>query len=237
MQAAIYGHAVGIIGNNGPIDPNGAAKATHFLQACDQAGTPVLFLNNTTGYMVGTETERGGMIKHGSKMIQAVANIRVPKITLYIGASYGAGNYGMCGHGYDPDFLFTWPNACTGVMGGEQAALTMDDVARSAAKRRGAELARARSAAREATRRSSTISHRSRTPSTRRAAARSRHDRSPRHASRARLRARDLLGGAPPHGPAEQLRRRTHLSARSARWTSRSTTLELDRDGDWLRSG
>ena len=139
-QAAIYGHAVGIIGNNGPIDPNGAAKATHFLQACDQAGTPVLFLNNTTGYMVGTATEQAGMIKHGSKMIQAVANIRVPKLTLYIGASYGAGNYGMCGHGYDPDFLFTWPNASTGVMGGEQAALTMDVVARGAAKRRGLEL-------------------------------------------------------------------------------------------------
>ena len=136
-QAAIYGNPCGIIGNNGPIDPDGAAKATQFLQLCDQAGTPVIFLSNTTGYMVGREYERAGMIKHGSKMIQAVSNIRVPKLTLYIGASFGAGNYGMCGLGYDPDFLFTWPNATTGVMGGEQAALTMDHVARSGAERRG----------------------------------------------------------------------------------------------------
>jgi geranyl-CoA carboxylase beta subunit len=89
--------------------------------------------------IVGTASEQAGMIKHGAKMIQAVSNIRVPKITLYIGASYGAGNYGMCGYGYDPDFLFTWPNASTGVMGGEQAAITMDVVARAAAKRRGLE--------------------------------------------------------------------------------------------------
>jgi len=137
VQAAIYGNPCGIIGNNGPIDPDGAAKATQFMQLCDQAGAPVIFLSNTTGYMVGREYERAGMIKHGSKMIQAVSNIRVPKITLYIGASFGAGNYGMCGIGYDPDFLFTWPNATTGVMGGEQAALTMDQVARSGAQRRG----------------------------------------------------------------------------------------------------
>jgi geranyl-CoA carboxylase beta subunit len=138
-QAHIYGHAIGIIGNNGPIDPNGAAKATHFLQLCDQSETPLVFLNNTTGYMVGTATEQAGMIKHGAKMIQAVSNVRVPKITLYIGASYGAGNYGMCGHAYEPDFLFAWPNASTGVMGGEQAAITMGIVARGAAKRRGIE--------------------------------------------------------------------------------------------------
>ena len=78
--------------------------------------------------MVGTAYEQGGMIKHGSKMIQAVSNVRVPRITLYIGASFGAGNYGMCGSGYDPDFIFTWPNATTGVMGGEQAAITMEQV-------------------------------------------------------------------------------------------------------------
>ena len=90
--------------------------------------------------MVGKEYEHGGMIKHGSKMIQAVSNVRVPKITLYIGASFGAGNYGMGGFGYDPDFLFTWPNALTGVMGGEQAALTMDQVARGAAVRRGQDI-------------------------------------------------------------------------------------------------
>jgi geranyl-CoA carboxylase beta subunit len=137
LQARVYGQACGIIGNNGPIDPDGAAKATHFFQLCDQSGQPIVFLNNTTGYMVGTKYEQAGMIKHGSKMIQAVSNVRVPKISLYIGASFGAGNYGMSGYAYEPDFLFAWPNAVTGVMGGEQAAGTMELVARNAAKRRG----------------------------------------------------------------------------------------------------
>jgi len=137
LQARIFGQACGIIGNNGPIDPNGAAKAAQFFQLCDQADLPIVFLNNTTGYMVGTEYERAGMIKHGSKMIQAVSNVRVPKISLYIGASFGAGNYGMAGYAYEPEFLFAWPNAVTGVMGGEQAAGTMELVARNAAKRRG----------------------------------------------------------------------------------------------------
>ncbi|MFT6646106.1 MAG: geranyl-CoA carboxylase beta subunit [Pseudophaeobacter arcticus] len=137
LQAHIMGQPVGILGNNGPIDPDGATKATHFLQLMDQAGTPVIFLGNTTGYMVGTAYERAGMIKHGSKMIQAVTNLRVPKISLYTGASFGAGNYGMCGHAFGADFLFTWPNAMTGVMGGEQAALTMEQVARRTAARKG----------------------------------------------------------------------------------------------------
>jgi geranyl-CoA carboxylase beta subunit len=140
LQARIFGQACGIIGNNGPIDPNGAAKATQFFQLCDQAEQPIVFLNNTTGYMVGTQYEQAGMIKHGSKMIQAVSNIRVPKITLYIGASFGAGNYGMAGYAYESDFLFAWPNAVTGVMGGEQAAGTMELVARNAARRRGQEV-------------------------------------------------------------------------------------------------
>jgi len=140
MQASIMGNACGIIGNNGPIDPAGATKGGQFFQLCDQANMPIIFLNNTTGYMVGKEYEHAGMIKHGSKMIQAVSNVRVPKITLYIGASFGAGNYGMGGFGYDPEFLFTWPNALTGVMGGEQAALTMDQVARGAAVRRGQDI-------------------------------------------------------------------------------------------------
>ncbi|MCA8869337.1 MAG: acyl-CoA carboxylase subunit beta [Rhodobacteraceae bacterium] len=137
LQSKLMDHVIGIIGNNGPLDPHGAAKATHFLQACDQAGHPVIFLNNTTGYMVGLEYEQGGMIKHGSKMIQAVTNLRVPKISIYVGASFGAGNYGMCGYAFRPDFLFTWPNAVTGVMGGEQAAGTMQQVMEIAAKRRG----------------------------------------------------------------------------------------------------
>jgi geranyl-CoA carboxylase beta subunit len=137
MQAAIHGHACGMIGNNGPIDPAGATKAAQFLQLCDQAGTPVIFLNNTTGYMVGVAYERAGMIKHGAKMIQTVANLRVPRISLYIGASFGAGNYGMCGYAFEPDFLFAWPNAQTGVMGGAQAAGTMSMVARGVAERKG----------------------------------------------------------------------------------------------------
>ncbi|MEZ5812206.1 MAG: carboxyl transferase domain-containing protein [Rhizobiaceae bacterium] len=137
LQADVYGQACGIIGNNGPIDPAGATKAAQFIQLCGQAGSPLVFLNNTTGYMVGTEYEQAGMIKHGSKMIQAVSNVRVPKITFYIGASYGAGNYGMCGYAYEPDFLFAWPNATTGVMGGAQAARTMSIVMAAAAKRRG----------------------------------------------------------------------------------------------------
>ena len=137
LQAAINGIACGLIGNNGPIDPAGATKAAQFIQLCDQADMPLVFLNNTTGYMVGTEYEQAGMIKHGAKMIQAVSNTRVPRIALYIGASFGAGNYGMSGYAYEPDFLFAWPNAMTGVMGGEQAAGTMTMVARVAAKRKG----------------------------------------------------------------------------------------------------
>lgn len=137
LKARIHGIAVGILANNGPIDPQGANKATHFMQACDQAGTPLVFLNNTTGYMVGTEYERAGMIKHGSKMIQAVTNVRVPKISIYAGASYGAGNYGMCGIAFEPDFLFAWPTSRSGVMGGAQAATTMTTVARASAARRG----------------------------------------------------------------------------------------------------
>jgi geranyl-CoA carboxylase beta subunit len=140
MHASIYGIACGLIGNNGPIDPDGATKAAQFIQTCDQAGLPLIFINNTTGYMVGTEYEQAGMIKHGAKMIQAVANVRVPKLSLYAGASYGAGNYGMCGYAYEPDFLFAWPNANTGVMGGEQAATTMTMVARSGARRKGIEI-------------------------------------------------------------------------------------------------
>ena len=140
VQAKIYGQPCAFIGNNGPIDPDGAAKAAHFIQLCCQLNTPIIFLQNTTGYMVGTTYEQGGMIKHGSKMIQAVTNATVPRYTLMVGASFGAGNYGMCGRGYDPDFLFTWPNVVTGVMGGEQAAMTMQLVMQASAARRGQKL-------------------------------------------------------------------------------------------------
>ena len=136
-QAHIGGHAVGIISNNGPIDVAGANKATHFIQWMCQLGHPIVYLQNTTGYMVGKDSEQAGMIKHGSKMIQAVTNATVPQITIQCGASFGAGNYGMCGRGYAPRFLFSWPNARTAVMGGEQAAKTMQIVAEAGMARKG----------------------------------------------------------------------------------------------------
>ncbi|MCU7649986.1 geranyl-CoA carboxylase subunit beta [Pseudomonas piscis] len=117
----IQGRACGFIGNNGPITPQGASKAAQFIQLCDQSQTPLLFFHNTTGFMVGTESEQQGVIKHGSKLIQAVANARVPKLTIVVGGSYGAGNYAMCGRGLDPRFIFAWPNSRTAVMGGAQA--------------------------------------------------------------------------------------------------------------------
>ena len=138
-QGHIRGHAVGIITNNGPIDIAGANKATHFIQWMCQLGHPIVYLQNTTGYMVGKEVEQGGMIKHGSKMIQAVTNATVPQITIQCGASFGAGNYGMCGRGFAPRFLFSWPGATTAVMGGEQAAGTMRIVTEAALKRKGIE--------------------------------------------------------------------------------------------------
>ena len=137
-HARIEGWPLGIITNNGPIDNAGAAKASHFIQACCQSRTPLVYLNNTTGFMVGRQHEEAGMIKHGSQMIQAVANATVPQITLYCGASFGAGNYGMCGRGFGPRFCFSWPNAKTAVMGGEQAARTMAIVTEAAMRRRGA---------------------------------------------------------------------------------------------------
>ncbi|WP_338523426.1 geranyl-CoA carboxylase subunit beta [Pseudomonas batumici] len=117
----IQGRPCGLIGNNGPITPKGASKAAQFIQLCDQSRTPLVFLHNTTGFMVGTEAEQQGVIKHGAKMIQAVANARVPKLTLVVGGSYGAGNYAMCGRGLDPRFIFAWPGSRTAVMGGAQA--------------------------------------------------------------------------------------------------------------------
>jgi geranyl-CoA carboxylase beta subunit len=136
-HARIGGHLVGVIGNNGPIQPQGSTKAGQFIQLCDQSNTPLIFLQNTTGYMVGTKAERDGAIKHGSKMIQAVANARVAKITIVLGGSYGAGNYGMCGRGFDPRFIFAWPTARTAVMGGAQAAKVMEIVTRQKNARAG----------------------------------------------------------------------------------------------------
>jgi geranyl-CoA carboxylase beta subunit len=136
-HARIAGHAVGLLANNGPIQPAGSRKAAQFIQLCDQAGVPLVFLQNTTGYMVGRAAEAAGAIKHGSQMIQAVANARVPKFTVVVGGSFGAGNYGMCGRGFDPRFIFAWPSARTAVMGGAQAATVMDIVNRNKLQRAG----------------------------------------------------------------------------------------------------
>ena len=136
-HAAIEGQPVGLLGNNGPIDSAGSSKAGQFIQLCRQAGMPIVFLQNTTGYLVGVEAETSGIVKHGSKMIQAVTNADVPKLTLQIGGSFGAGQYGMCGRAFGPRFLFSWPNARVAVMGGEQAAKVMEIVAEGAAEARG----------------------------------------------------------------------------------------------------
>ncbi len=137
VQTSIMGHPCCITGNNGPIDPQGATKAAQFFQLADSSDIPMIFLHNTTGFIVGADSEQAGMIKHGAKMVQAVSNIRVPRISLYIGASYGAGNYAMCGYAYEPDFLFAWPSSTSNVMGGQQAAKTMSHVAHVTAERSG----------------------------------------------------------------------------------------------------
>ncbi|WP_028079247.1 acyl-CoA carboxylase subunit beta [Solimonas soli] len=129
-RAVLHGHAIGIVANNGPITARGATKAAQFIQLCAQANTPIVYLMNTTGYMVGSEAEQGGIVKHGAKMIQAVASAAVPQLTIVVGGSFGAGNYGMCGRGLGPHFIFAWPNARTAVMGGEQAASVMEIVTR-----------------------------------------------------------------------------------------------------------
>ncbi|TNC13017.1 acyl-CoA carboxylase subunit beta [Methylobacterium terricola] len=138
-QAEIEGQACAIVGNNGPIDADGAVKGAQFIQLMCQAGTPIIYLQNITGFMVGVDAEQRGIVKHGSKMIQAVTNASVPQITLQIGASFGAGNYGMCGRGFDPRFLFAWPNNRISVMGGEQAAKVLSIVAEGRDLRAGRE--------------------------------------------------------------------------------------------------
>ncbi|HJM90742.1 MAG: carboxyl transferase domain-containing protein [Alphaproteobacteria bacterium] len=139
-HASIMGHPCGMIGSNGPITPNGATKATQFMQLCDQSDTPLIYLHNTTGFIVGTEAEEDGMIKHGAKMIQAVSNVSVPRITLMIGASFGAGAYAMSGWSYEPRFLLAWPSMQAGVMGGKQAGLVMRIVHEAKSKRQGVPL-------------------------------------------------------------------------------------------------
>lgn len=126
--AKIFGYEVGIIANNGILFSESALKGTHFIELCCQRNIPLVFLQNITGFMVGSKYEREGIAKHGAKMVTAVASANVPKLTVIIGGSYGAGNYAMCGRAYDPRFLWSWPNAKISVMGGEQAANVLAQV-------------------------------------------------------------------------------------------------------------
>jgi 3-methylcrotonyl-CoA carboxylase beta subunit len=135
--AHLHGLPIGILANNGILFSESAQKAAHFIQLCDQRGIPLVFLQNITGFMVGSKYEAGGIAKDGAKMVTAVATARVPKFTIVIGGSYGAGNYGMCGRAYSPRFLFMWPNARISVMGGEQAASVLATVKRDSMEARG----------------------------------------------------------------------------------------------------
>ncbi|MDX6353401.1 MAG: 3-methylcrotonyl-CoA carboxylase beta subunit, partial [Streptomyces sp.] len=128
--AHVQGHPVGIVANNGILFAESALKGAHFIELCDQRGIPLVFLQNISGFMVGRQYEAGGIAKHGAKMVTAVACARVPKLTVVIGGSYGAGNYSMCGRAYSPRFLWMWPNAKISVMGGEQAASVLATVKR-----------------------------------------------------------------------------------------------------------
>ncbi|MFF9787071.1 carboxyl transferase domain-containing protein [Streptomyces nigrescens] len=137
--AHIHGHPVGIVANNGILFSESAQKGAHFIELCDQRGIPLLFLQNISGFMVGRSYEAGGIAKHGAKMVTAVACTRVPKLTVVIGGSYGAGNYSMCGRAYSPRFLWMWPNAKISVMGGEQAASVLATVKRDQLEAHGEE--------------------------------------------------------------------------------------------------
>ncbi|OMH31226.1 carboxyl transferase domain-containing protein [Tersicoccus sp. Bi-70] len=137
--AHLHGHPVGIVANNGVLFSESAMKGAHFIELCDQRGIPLIFLQNITGFMVGADAEAGGIAKHGAKMVTAVATCRVPKLTVIIGGSFGAGNYSMCGRAYGPRFLWMWPNARISVMGSAQAASVLATVRRDAAAAAGQE--------------------------------------------------------------------------------------------------
>ena len=135
----MHGYPVGILANNGPLFSESALKGAHFIELCDQRHIPLLFLQNITGFMVGTEAERGGIAKHSAKLVYAVSCARVPRFTVIIGGSYGAGNYGMCGRGFGPRFLFSWPNARIATMSPDIASNVLLELRRSQrqARRRG----------------------------------------------------------------------------------------------------
>ena len=190
--ARLWGYPVGIVANNGVLFSESALKGAHFIELCSQRNIPLVFLQNITGFMVGQKYEAGGIAKDGAKMVTAVACAKVPKFTVIIGGSYGAGNYGMCGRAFNPRFLWMWPNARISVMGGEQAATVLATIRRDAIEAKGARLERRRGggvqgADPRAVRARRAPVLRQRTPVGRR------RDRSRRHAQGAR--ARDL-GGA-----------------------------------------
>jgi 3-methylcrotonyl-CoA carboxylase beta subunit len=135
--AHIHGHPVGIVANNGILFSESALKGAHFIELCDQRAIPLVFLQNISGFMVGREYEAGGIAKDGAKMVTAVSCARVPKLTVIIGGSFGAGNYGMCGRAYSPRFLWMWPNARISVMGGEQAATVLATIRRDQVEGKG----------------------------------------------------------------------------------------------------
>ncbi|MBE0575589.1 MAG: methylcrotonoyl-CoA carboxylase [Desulfuromonadales bacterium] len=135
--AHIFGYPVGIVANNGILFSESAQKGAHFVELCSQRGIPLIFLQNITGFMVGSKYERGGIAKDGAKMVTAVACAKVPRLTVIIGGSFGAGNYGMCGRAYSPNFLWMWPNARISVMGGEQAASVLSQIRRDGIEARG----------------------------------------------------------------------------------------------------
>jgi 3-methylcrotonyl-CoA carboxylase beta subunit len=135
--AHIFGYPVGIVANNGILFSESAMKGAHFIELCNQRGIPLIFLQNITGFMVGKIYEQGGIAKHGAKMVTAVSCSKVPKFTIIIGGSFGAGNYGMCGRAYSPNFLFMWPNARISVMGGQQAASVLSQVKREGLEKMG----------------------------------------------------------------------------------------------------
>ena len=163
------GFLVGIVANNGVLFSESALKATHFIELCNLRGVPLIFLQNITGFMVGRQYERGGIAKDGAKMVHAVANSVVPKFTVVIGGSFGAGNYGMCGRAYDPRFLWMWPNARISVMGGEQAAGVLTTVKRDQLAREGKTLSAPRRSRRSADRSSRSTSRKARPTTPRRA--------------------------------------------------------------------
>ncbi len=135
--ARLHGFLVGIVANNGVLFSESALKATHFIELCNLRGIPLIFLQNITGFIVGSKYERAGIAKDGAKMVHAVANSVVPKFTVIIGGSFGAGNYGMCGRAYEPRMLWMWPNARISVMGAAQAAVVLTTVKRDQLTREG----------------------------------------------------------------------------------------------------